>query len=247
MTVDQSLTSQERLADLDLDAAAPARRPRGVRRRPGPVPRHGLGRGGVVGRQRHPGRAVLPGGVRDGAGRVLRPGDRQPRPPRVRAAFGGAVRFVLKGGDRPEEPAARPPPPPRRRHRRHRARGARRRPLRRARPCARRHDPRRTPRRHRRARHRAGGRDRRLRRHPPQPRRPLPLHGPVPARLRRPHERVRQARGRAEAAVPGARPRRRQRRARPDGRVGGRSTTGSWASPTWPSSSATTSPPSTPR
>ena len=32
-----------------------------------------------------------------------------------------------------------------------------------------------------------------------------------------------------------------------DGRVGGASTTGSWGSPTWPSSSATTSPPSTRR
>ena len=43
------------------------------------------------------------------------------------------------------------------------------------------------------------------------------------------------------------RPLRRQRRARPDGRVGRASTTGSWASRTWRSSSATTSPPSTPR
>ncbi len=55
------------------------------------------------------------------------------------------------------------------------------------------------------------------------------------------------SRGSAEAAVPGARPHRRQRRARPHGRVGASSTTGSWASRTWRSSSATTSPPTTPR
>ena len=40
---------------------------------------------------------------------------------------------------------------------------------------------------------------------------------------------------------------RRQRRARPDGRVGGVLQPGARASPTWPSSSATTSPPTTPR
>ena len=52
-----------------------------------------------------------------------------------------------------------------------------------------------------------------------------PVRRPVPARLRRRAEHLGQARGPAEAAVPGARPHRRQRRARPDGRVGRRSTT----------------------
>ena len=53
---------------------------------------------------------------------------------------------------------------------------------------------------------------------------------PLPARLRRGREQLGQARRRAEAALPGARPRRRQRRARQDGRVGRPSTTRSWAS-----------------
>ena len=57
------------------------------------------------------------------------------------------------------------------------------------------------------------------------PGRPLPLHRPVPARLRRaqpdgrPH-RGHRSRYRTEALLPGRRPRRRQCRARQDGRVG---------------------------
>ena len=159
----------------------------------------------------------------------------------------GAVRFVLKGGVRPEEPAARPPPPPRRRHRRHRARGARRRPLRRPRPRARRDDPRRAARPHRRARHGADRGDRDLRRHPAQPRRPLPLHGARTCR----------ATSRAPASTAGRRASRSgcSRRSTTSSATsssvawtsGSTSTTGSWASRTWPSSSATTSPPSTRR
>ena len=54
---------------------------------------------------------------------------------------------------------------------------------------------------------------------------------PLPARLRRRAVAPGVKReGAAEAAVPGARPHRRQRRARPDGRVGRPSTTRSWAS-----------------
>ena len=82
----QTLTSQERLAELDVDQL---RQLVGLVEYDGdarPVPGHRLGRRRVGGRQRHPGRAALPGRLRHGAGRLLRPGDRQPRPPRVRAA-----------------------------------------------------------------------------------------------------------------------------------------------------------------
>ena len=74
-----------------------------------------------------------------------------------------------------------------------------------------------------------------------------PVRRPVPARLRRRRHDGHPTRGPPEAALPGRRPLRRQRRARPDGRVGGVLQPRAWASPTWPSSSATTSPPTTPR
>ena len=87
-----------------------------------------------------------------------------------------------------------------------------------------------------------------LRRHPAHPGRPVPLRRPLPARAtsrgRRPSCKPD---GAPEAAVPGGRPRRRQRRARRAWTSGSTSTTGSWASRTWPSSSATTSPPTTRR
>ena len=73
-------------AELDLGAAPAARRPGRLRRHRRPVPGHRLGRGRLRRRQRHPDRALLPVGVRHGAGRLLRPGDRQPRPQGVRAA-----------------------------------------------------------------------------------------------------------------------------------------------------------------
>ncbi len=151
---------------------------------------------------------------------LLRPRDRQPRPQVVRAALRlDPVRHQRRG--RPRQPAGRPPPPARRRRRRHRARGARRRPLHRPGPPGRRHRRARARGRHRRARHRPDRRHRDLRRDPAHPGRPQPLRRPLPARL--PPGRVQPgsaARGPAEAALPGPRPHRRQRRARPDGRVG---------------------------
>ena len=132
----QTLTSQERLADLDVDQL---RQLVGLVEYDGerdPFPVTGWDAVVWVGRQRHPGRALLPARVRHGARRLLRPGDRQPRPPRVRAAQRRRP-VRAQGRGRPGQPARRPPPPARRRHRRHRARGARRRPVRRARPRAR--------------------------------------------------------------------------------------------------------------
>ena len=86
MSLEQTLNDEERLADLDLDQLkqlvglveydAVGR----------PVPGHRLGRAGLGRRQRRPDRALLPVRVRHGAGRLLRPRDRQPRPPRLRAA-----------------------------------------------------------------------------------------------------------------------------------------------------------------
>ena len=163
----------------------------------------------------------------------------------------GSIRFVLRGAVDPDSPLAD-------HHRRHgdgvvdialevpdvrrcveqaRKAGATvvqeaRGPLRRARPRARR-----------------GHRD--VRRDPPLARparrRRRAVRRPVPAGLCRAQLHAGAPRGPAEADLPGPRPRRRQRRARPHGRVGRASTTGSWASSTWPSSSATTSPPTTRR
>ena len=139
------------------------------------------------------------------------------------------VAFVLKSGARalrpqrrrrPGQPGHRPPRPARRRHHRHRPRGARRRPVHRARARPGRHRARGAARRQRRARHRPPRRHRGVRRHPAHARRPLALHRPLPPGLRRPVLDAPEARGRPEAALPGARPRRRQRRARRDGRVG---------------------------
>ena len=64
------------------------------------------------------------------------------------------------------------------------------------------------------------GRDRDVRRDPPHPGRPLALHGPYLPGYVADATKVGAARGPPEAAVPGRRPLRRQRRARPDGRVG---------------------------
>ena len=72
----------------------------------------------------------------------------------------------------------------------------------------------------RRARHGPYGRHRDVRPDPPHPRRPLALHRPLPARVRRAQHHRDPSRGAPQAPVPGRRPRRRQRRARPDGRVG---------------------------
>ncbi len=63
-------------------------------------------------------------------------------------------------------------------------------------------------------------RHRDVRRDPAHAGRPQPVRRAVPPGLRRRRELLGAARGPAEAAVPGARPHRRQRRARPDGGVG---------------------------
>ena len=185
-----------------------------------PVPGHRLGRGGVVGRQRHPGRAVLPGGLRHGAGRLLRPGDRQPRPPRLRAAQRRRpVRAQGRASTRrarcstttaatatasSTSPSRCPTSTAASRHAR--AQGAT--------ILEEPHDVTDEHGTVRLAAIATYGDTRHT------PRRPLPLRRPLPARLRRAPIGHVAARGRAAAAVPGARPRRRQRRARPDGRVG---------------------------
>ena len=56
-------------------------------------------------RERDADGAVLRAGVRHAARGVLGSGERQPRPPRLRAQ-GGKVRFVIKGADSPESPVA---------------------------------------------------------------------------------------------------------------------------------------------
>ena len=137
-----------------------------------PVPGHRLGRRGLRGRQRHPDRALLPVGLRHGAGRLLRPRDRQPRPQGVRAQE-RLVPVRHQGRRRPGQPAARPPPGARRRRLRHRPRGARRRPVHRPRARLRRPGRAGADRRHRRARHRADRVHRGVRRHRALARRPL--------------------------------------------------------------------------
>src|SRR3954452_10053703 len=107
-----------------------------------------------------------------------------------------------------------------RRHRRHRPRRPGRRSMHRARLGAGRHRPAAAARPQRRARHRAPRVDRRLRRHTAHARRPVAVLRPLSTRLRPALVVLRQAAGRAPAAVPGGGSRRRQRRARRDGRVG---------------------------
>ena len=134
----------------------------------------------------------------------------------------GSARFVFTGGVTPDSPVARPPPPPRRRRRRPGARGPRRRQVHRARASHRRDRPGRAARRVRRARHRPDRRHRDVRRDPAHPDRPQPATtaptcpGYVAAR-----DDGHPPRGPPQAALPGDRPLRRQRRARPHGRVGG--------------------------
>ena len=160
------------------------------------------------------------------ARRLQRPRDRQPRPQGIRAARGlGAIRDHRRGGVR--QRPRRPPPPPRRRRDRSGPRSARRRPVHRARATRRRHDPRRAAQRERRARHGPARRHCDLRRHPPHAGRPLLVQRRVPARIRRA---VLRDPGSGASPVPSRRSLRRQRRARPHGRVGRPSTTASWAS-----------------
>ena len=163
-----------------------------------------------------------------------RPRERQPRPQVLRAQVRlDPLRHQRRR--RPRQPARRPPPPARRRRRRHRARGARRRPVHRPGPAgpARRvlEEPHDLTDEHGTVRTAAIATYGETRHTLVAPRvdgqtyaGPY-LPGYVAARVD-----LRQARGPAEAALPGPRPHRRQRRARPDGRVGRASTTGSWAS-----------------
>ena len=245
MSIDFDLTSQEQLADLSPAQPGSSSASSSTTLSQRPVPGHRLGRGGLGGRQRHPVRAVPTAGLRHGARGVLRAGDRQPGP-HAYVLRAGAVRFVIKGAVRPDSALAD-------HHRRHgdgvidialevpdvdrcvahaRAAGARI-------VCgAARRQP--TP------RHRPDRGDRRLRRH----RAHAWSTGPATT--------ARTCRAMCRRSQRG--PRRRRPSALPwrsttwsatsssaTWTSGWRSTTGSWASRTWPSSSATTSPPSTRR
>ena len=105
----------------------------------------------------------------------------------------------------------------------------------------------RAPRRDRRARHGPDRRHRDVRRDPPHARRPQPVRRPLPARLRRRGEHL----GAARRATPSGSSRPSTTASATSSSVawtsGSTSTTRSWASRTWRSSSATTSPPTTPR
>ena len=247
MTIEQTLTGQERLADLDLDQLASSSGSSSTTPTGDPFPVTGWDAVVWVGRQRHPGRAAT---TRPSFGMELvaysgpETGNRDHHAYVLRS---GAVRFVLKGGVDPASPLLD-------HHRRHgdgivdialevpdvdrciahaRAQGAT--------VLDEPHDVTDEHGTVRIAAIATYGDTRHT------PRRPLPLHRPVPARLRRPHV----------AATPSRRARRSgcSRRSTTSSATsssarwtsGSTSTTGSWASPTWPSSSATTSPPSTRR
>ena len=173
----------------------------------------------VVG-QRHPGRALLPVGVRHGPGRLQRPRDRQPRPQGVRAQE-RLVPLRRQGRRRSRQPAARPPPRPRRRRQRHRPRGPRRRQVHRPRPRDGRDRSCRSPRTSATSTARSGSaRSRRTATPGTRSSTGRSTTGPTCRATSPAPTTVQRGRGRAEAALPGARPRRRQRRARQDGRVG---------------------------
>ena len=231
MHLDALTPSDELQADLTLEQlqqlVGPGRVRRGRRRLPGDR----LGRDRLRRRQRHPDRALLPVRVGHGARRLLRPRDRQPRPQGVRAHARARSGSSINGAVDPDSPLAD-------HHRRHgdgvvdialevpdvdrciaQAREAGATVVARARG------------RHRRARHRPDRRDRDVRRDPAHARRPLAGTTAPTCPATSPRELLACKReGAAEAAVPGARPHRRQRRARPHGRVGRASTTRSWAS-----------------
>ena len=246
MSLEQTLNDEERLADLDLgqlqqlvglveyDA---------VRRS---VPGVGLGRARLGRRQRHADGALLPVRVRHGAGRLLRPGDRQPRPPRVRAAVGGGP--VRRHRRRTTRPARSPTTTART------ATGSSTSPSRcptwtaaSPTPGAGRDGPRASRTTSPTSTARCGW--------PPSPPTATPgtrwSTGPAtPARTC-----PATSRGRRPPSSAPARPSGSSRRSTTSSATsssarwtsGSTSTTASWASPTWPSSSATTSPPTTPR
>ena len=85
MTDTLALTPEERDADLDLDQLKQLVGLVDYDETKDPLPGDRLGRAGLRRRQRHPDRALLPVRLRHGAGRLQRPGDRQPRPQGVRA------------------------------------------------------------------------------------------------------------------------------------------------------------------
>ena len=186
-----------------------------------PVPGDRLGRGGLRGRQRHPDRALLPVRVRHGARRLLRPRDRQPRPQGVRAQerlvpvrrSRAASRRTARCSTTTARTATASSTSP---SRCPTSTGASRTP---ARTGATRRAG--AARRHRRARHRADRGHRGVRRHRATRWSTAPATtGPTCPATSRARSGFVKRDGRPEAAVPGPRPRRRQRRARPDGRVG---------------------------
>ena len=229
-TVD--LTQQEREADLDLEQLKQLVGLVEYDESQGLVPGHRLGRDRLRRRQRHPDRALLPVRLGHGAGRLLRPGDRQPRPQVVRAASparsgssstarstptarcstttaGTATASSTSPSRCPTSTGASPRPA------RAGATVARRSPTTSPTSTARSGSPpsRRTA--------RPGTRWSTASRY----------DGPyLPGYVAAQTTWYVKREGAPEAAVPGPRPRRRQRRARPDGRVGRASTTRSWAS-----------------
>ena len=155
MSLEQTLNDEERLADLDLDQLKQLVGLVEYDASTDPFPvirlgRPGLGRSAT--RRRPRTSSSPPSAWSWSPTPAPRPATATTTPS---CCASGAARFVVTGRLRPGQPAGRPPPRARRRHRRHRAGGARRRPLHRARPRAGRDRPRGAARRHRRARHRA--------------------------------------------------------------------------------------------
>ena len=218
------LTDQEREADLDLEQLKQLVGLVEYDENKDPFPVTGWDAIVFVVGNATQSRALLPERVGHGARRLPRPRERQPRPQVVRAQVRlDPVRHQGRG--RPGQPAHRPPRQARRRRRRHLPRGARRRPVRRPGRAAGATRARGADDHHRRARHGAHRRHRDLRRDPPHPRAARRRRADVRRARTCPATSPRsstygQARGRAQAALPGPRPHRRQRRARQDGRVG---------------------------
>ena len=183
MSIDQTLTSQEQLADLDVDQ---------LRQLVGLVaydadadPFPVTGWDAVVWAVGNATQAALFFQLAFGMELVAYSGpETGNRDHHAYVLRSGAVRFVLKGAVRAGQPDRRSPPAARRRHHRHRAGGAGRRPVRDARAAPGGHHPGGPARCERRAWFRSAGIDRHLRRDAAHARRPVPLPRPLPARLR---------------------------------------------------------------
>ena len=215
-----ALTDAERGRRARPRPAQAARRAGRLRRDDRPVPGHRMDAVVFVRRQRHPDRALLPVS-RSGWTWSPTPARRPATATTRRTCCGrGSARFVIRGGVAPDSPLLDHHRTPRRRRRRHRARGARRRQVHRARPRGRRHGRSRSRTTSPTSTAPCGSRPSRRTARPAHAGRPVPLRRPLPARLRRAADARSRGRGHAQAAVPGPRPLRRQRRARPDGRVG---------------------------